>query len=44
MPQLTISLSDSARAYIDEQVANGRYSSADTLLAALVKQVQAGKI
>jgi hypothetical protein len=27
-----------------EQVANGRYSSADTLLAALVEQAQAGKI
>jgi antitoxin ParD1/3/4 len=40
MTQLTISLPDSARAYIDEQVANGHYSSADSMLADLVAQAQ----
>jgi antitoxin ParD1/3/4 len=40
MTQLTISLPEAAKAYIDEQVANGHYSSADTLLADLIEQAQ----
>jgi antitoxin ParD1/3/4 len=40
MPQLTISLPEAAKAYIDEQVANGHYSSADMLLADLIEQAQ----
>jgi antitoxin ParD1/3/4 len=40
MTQLTISLPESAQAYIDEQVANGNYSSADVLLADLIEQAQ----
>jgi antitoxin ParD1/3/4 len=39
-PSCPISLPDSARAYIDEQVANGHYSSADSMLADLVAQAQ----
>jgi Arc/MetJ-type ribon-helix-helix transcriptional regulator len=40
MTQLTISLPEAAKGYIDEQVANGHYSSADTLLADLIEQAQ----
>jgi antitoxin ParD1/3/4 len=40
MTQLTISLPESAQAYIDEQVANGNYGSADVLLADLIEQAQ----
>jgi antitoxin ParD1/3/4 len=40
MTQLTISLPESAQAYIDEQVANGNYVSADVLLADLIAQAQ----
>jgi antitoxin ParD1/3/4 len=40
MTQLTISLPESAQAYIDEQVANGNYVSADVLLADLIEQAQ----
>jgi antitoxin ParD1/3/4 len=40
MTQLTISLAESAQAYIDEQVANGNYVSADVLLADLIEQAQ----
>jgi Arc/MetJ-type ribon-helix-helix transcriptional regulator len=40
MTQLTISLPASAQAYIDEQIANGSYSSADVLLADLIEQAQ----
>jgi hypothetical protein len=36
MTQLTIFLPESAQAYIDEQVANGSYVSADVLLADLI--------
>jgi antitoxin ParD1/3/4 len=40
MTQLTISLPESAQAYIDEQIANGNYGSADVLLADLIEQAQ----
>ncbi len=40
MTQLTITLPESAKAYIDEQIANGHYSSADTMLADLIAQSQ----
>jgi antitoxin ParD1/3/4 len=38
--QLTITLPESAKAFIDEQIANGSYSSADALLADLIAQAQ----
>jgi Arc/MetJ-type ribon-helix-helix transcriptional regulator len=40
MIQLTISLPESAQAYIAEQIANGNYGSADVLLADLIEQAQ----
>jgi antitoxin ParD1/3/4 len=40
MTELTISLPEAAKAYIDEQVAQGHYSSADTLLTDLIEQAQ----
>jgi antitoxin ParD1/3/4 len=40
MTQLTITLPASAKAYIDEQIANGNYSSADTMMADLIAQAQ----
>jgi antitoxin ParD1/3/4 len=40
MTQLTITLPESAKAFIDEQIANGSYSSADVLLADLIAQAQ----
>ena len=38
MTSLTITLPDRARAYIEAQVANGHYQSADDLLTALINQ------
>jgi antitoxin ParD1/3/4 len=40
MAYLTISLTDNAKAYIDEQIASGRYTTADELLSALIEQEQ----
>ncbi len=36
MTQFTIALPDAAQAYIDEQLANGNYSTADDLITALI--------
>jgi antitoxin ParD1/3/4 len=41
MTQLTITLPESAKAFIDEQIANGNYSTPDSLLADLIAQAQA---
>jgi Arc/MetJ-type ribon-helix-helix transcriptional regulator len=35
-----ITLPESAKAFIDEQIANGSYSGADVLLADLIAQAQ----
>ena len=40
MTHLTITLPDTAQAYIDEQLASGTYSSADELLTALIEDAQ----
>jgi antitoxin ParD1/3/4 len=40
MTQITITLPESAQAFIDEQIANGTYSSPDLLLADLIAQAQ----
>ncbi|MCU0570292.1 MAG: hypothetical protein MUF49_27425 [Oculatellaceae cyanobacterium Prado106] len=40
MVQLTVSLPDSVKAYIDEQIASGRCTSADELFVALIEQEQ----
>ena len=40
MIHLTITLPDTAQAYIDEQLASGTYSSADELLTALIEDAQ----
>lgn len=40
MANLTISLTDSAKAYIDEQIASGRYTTADELFTALIEREQ----
>lgn len=40
MTQLTITLPESAKAFIDEQIANGNYSTPDSLLADLIAQAQ----
>jgi Arc/MetJ-type ribon-helix-helix transcriptional regulator len=44
MPQLTISLPEAAKVYIDGQVANGHYSSADMLLADLIEQAHQAQV
>ncbi|NJK65703.1 MAG: type II toxin-antitoxin system ParD family antitoxin [Oscillatoriales cyanobacterium RU_3_3] len=40
MTQLTITLPESAKAFIDEQIANGNYSTPDSFLADLIAQAQ----
>jgi antitoxin ParD1/3/4 len=40
MTNLTISLPDSAQAYIATQISSGRYAAADEVLAALIEQAQ----
>jgi antitoxin ParD1/3/4 len=40
MTQVTISLPESAKAFIDEQIANGQYGSADLMMADLIAQAQ----
>jgi Arc/MetJ-type ribon-helix-helix transcriptional regulator len=40
MTQITITLPESAQAFIDEQIPNGNYSSPDLLLADLIAQAQ----
>ena len=40
MTPRTITLPDTAQAYIDEQLASGTYSSADELLTALIEDAQ----
>jgi antitoxin ParD1/3/4 len=40
MTNLTISLPDSAQAYIATQISSGRYATADEVLAALIEQAQ----
>lgn len=40
MTQLTISLPDTAKAYIDQQIASGRYTTAEEVLLALIDQEQ----
>ncbi|MEE3718839.1 hypothetical protein V2H45_19015 [Tumidithrix elongata RA019] len=38
MTSLTITLPEAAKAYIDRQISNGAYSSADEFLTALIEQ------
>jgi antitoxin ParD1/3/4 len=40
MTQLTISLPDTAQTFINEQLANGTYTTVDDLFAALIEQAQ----
>jgi antitoxin ParD1/3/4 len=40
MTQVTISLPESAKAFIDEQIASGQYGSADLMMAELIAQAQ----
>jgi antitoxin ParD1/3/4 len=40
MTQVTISLPESAKAFIDEQIASGQYGSADLMMADLIAQAQ----
>jgi antitoxin ParD1/3/4 len=40
MTNLTISLPDSAQAYIATQISSGKYTTADEVLAALIAQAQ----
>jgi antitoxin ParD1/3/4 len=40
MTQLTISLSDTAQTFINEQITNGTYTTVDDLFAALIEQAQ----
>jgi antitoxin ParD1/3/4 len=40
MTQITISLPDSAQAYIATQISSGQYATADEVLAALIEQAQ----
>ena len=40
MTHLTITLPDTAQAYIDEQLASGTYNTADELLTSLIIQEQ----
>lgn len=41
MTQLTISLPDTAQAFINEQISNGTYTTVDEVFAALIEQAQA---
>jgi antitoxin ParD1/3/4 len=40
MTQITISLPESAQAYIATQISSGQYATADEVLAALIEQAQ----
>jgi antitoxin ParD1/3/4 len=40
MTQFTISLPDTAKAYIEEQLASGSYNDADAIFADLIEQAQ----
>ncbi len=40
MTSLTITLSDTAQAYINEQLASGTYTTADELLTSLIEDAQ----
>jgi antitoxin ParD1/3/4 len=40
MAQLTISLPDAAKIYIDQQIASGQFATAEEVLLALIEQEQ----
>jgi antitoxin ParD1/3/4 len=44
MTNLTIALPDSAQAYINAEIASGRYQSAEEVVAALIECAQEGQI